>query len=188
MRHRASFLALVLCCAAPAEARAADGRLHAGFVAEAAIRFAIPPAWIWAVMRAESAFEARAVSSAGAIGLMQVMPKTYAELRTRHGLGPDPFDPRDNILAGAAYLREMHDRYGSPGFLAAYNAGPARYEAYLAGRALPAETRAYVAALAPQIGGASTPETSESPRPTLFVAPDLATSGLFVRRAPEARP
>ncbi len=188
MRHKASLLALILCCAAPAEAGAADGRAHAGFVGEAAIRFAIPPAWIWAVMRAESAFEARAVSPAGAIGLMQVMPKTYAELRLRYGLGADPFDPRDNILAGAAYLREMHDRYGSPGFLAAYNAGPARYEAYLAGRALPLETRAYVAALAPQIGESSTPEAATRPRPTLFVASDPAASGLFVRRTPEPRP
>lgn len=60
---------------------------------------------------------------------------------------------RDNILAGAAYLREMFDRYGSPGFLAAYNAGPGRYEEYLAGRPLPTETRAYVAALVPSFGG-----------------------------------
>ena len=73
--------------------------------------------------------------------------------RVRHRLGGNPYDPRDNILAGAAYLREMHDRYGSPGFLAAYNAGPGRYEEYLAGRPLPAETRAYVATLAPIVGG-----------------------------------
>jgi hypothetical protein len=81
------------------------------------------------------------------------MPDTWATLRVRHGLGANPYDPRDNILAGAAYLHDMHDRYGSPGFLAAYNAGPGRYEEYLAGRPLPAETRAYVAALAPIIGG-----------------------------------
>ena len=73
------------------------------------------------------------------MGLMQIMPKTYAELRARHRLGPDAYDPRDNILAGAAYLREMLDRYGSPGFLAAYNAGPLRYDQHLAtGRPLPA--------------------------------------------------
>jgi hypothetical protein len=88
------------------------------------------------------------------MGLMQIMPDTWAALRSRLSLGNDPYDPRDNILAGAAYLREMHDRYGSPGFLAAYNAGPGRYDEYLAdGRALPAETRAYVAALAPLVGG-----------------------------------
>jgi soluble lytic murein transglycosylase-like protein len=105
-------------------------------------------------MGAESAGDPRAVSRKGAMGLMQIMPDTWSELRARYGLGHDPFDPHDNILAGAAYLREMHDRYGSPGFLAAYNAGPQRYEEYLAGaRALPAETRAYVAVLAPLIGG-----------------------------------
>lgn len=86
------------------------------------------------------------------MGLMQIMPETWADLRMHHRLGNDPYDPHDNILAGAAYLHELHDRYGSPGFLAAYNAGPSRYEQYLAGRRLPAETRAYVATLAPLIG------------------------------------
>ena len=128
---------------------------HGAFIAEAAQRFGIPASWIVAVMRAESAGESRAVSSAGAMGLMPIMPATWAGLRTRHGLGRDPYDPRDNILAGVAYLRELHDRYGSPGFLAAYNAGPGRYEASLAGRPLPAETRAYVAWLAPIIDGSA---------------------------------
>jgi len=125
---------------------------YAAHIAEAAQRFGIPAAWIRAVMRVESANEVRAISPKGAMGLMQIMPPTWADLRTRHRLGGDPYDPRDNILAGAAYLRELHDRYGSPGFLAAYNAGPGRYEEHLAGRPLPAETRAYVATLAPQIG------------------------------------
>ncbi|KXV50006.1 lytic transglycosylase [Gluconobacter albidus] len=126
---------------------------YAAEVAEAARRFDIPATWIRAVMGAESAGDPGIVSSAGAMGLMQIMPGTWAELRIRHHLGRDPYDPRDNILAGAAYLRELHDRYGSPGFLAAYNAGPERYEASLAGRPLPLETRAYVAAVAPFIGG-----------------------------------
>ncbi|MGQ3141137.1 lytic transglycosylase domain-containing protein [Rhizobium oryzihabitans] len=126
---------------------------YGAFIAEAAQRFGVPEAWIRAVMRVESAGDVRAISSAGAMGLMQVMPATWVDLRIRHRLGSNPYDPRDNILAGAAYLREMHDRYGSPGFLAAYNAGPGRYEEYLAGRPLPAETRAYVATLAPLVGG-----------------------------------
>ena len=126
---------------------------YAAFVAEAAQSFRMPERWIWTVIRAESAGDVRAISPAGAMGLMQLMPATWAELRIRHRLGANPYDPRDNILAGAAYLREMFDRYGSPGFLAAYNAGPGRYEAYLAGRPLPAETRAYVAALVPSFGG-----------------------------------
>src|SRR5258705_7161359 len=94
----------------------------------------------------------RAISPKGALGPMQIMPRTWVELSVRYRLGIDPFDPHDNILAGAAYLREMHDRFGSPGFLAAYNAGPERYEQHLAaGRPLPAETQAYVSALAPVI-------------------------------------
>jgi hypothetical protein len=88
------------------------------------------------------------------MGVMQLMPDTWAALRVRYGLGRDPYDPRDNILAGAAFLREMHDRYGSPGFLAAYNAGPSRYEDYLdQRRPLPGETIAYVAELLPLIDG-----------------------------------
>jgi transglycosylase-like protein with SLT domain len=128
-------------------------RPFAVFVTEAAQRFSIPESWIRAVMRVESFGDARAVSPKGAIGLMQVMPKTYAELRVRHRLGADPCDAHDNILAGVAYLREMFDRYGSPGFLAAYNAGPARYDEHLIkGRPLPGETQDYVAKLAPMIG------------------------------------
>ncbi len=93
-------------------------------------------------------------SSAGAMGLMQVMPGTYDGLRQRYGLGDDPYDPHNNILAGTAYLKEMYDRYGSPGFLAAYNAGPRRVDDYLAGAGnLPDETVNYVASIAPRIGG-----------------------------------
>lgn len=141
---------------------------YADHIAEASRRFGVPIAWIRAVMSAESAGEPRALSSAGAMGLMQIMPATWADLRARHGLGRDPYDPHDNILAGTAYLRELHNRYGSPGFLAAYNAGPGRYEESLAGRPLPAETRAYVALLAPFIDG------SASTNPTAVAAIDRA--------------
>src|SRR6266446_7369597 len=127
---------------------------YAGYIAEASRRFGIPERWIRAVIRVESSGQVKAVSPKGAIGLMQIMPDTWAGLRLRYRLGRDPRDPHDNILAGAAYLREMHDRYGAAGFLAAYNAGPGRYAEYVAaGRPLPAETLAYVAALAPLIGG-----------------------------------
>ena len=127
----------------------------AAHIAEAAQRFAIPERWIRAVMTVESAGDQTARSPKGAMGLMQIMPKTWDDLRARHGLGSDPWQPRANILAGAAYLREMHDRYGSiAAMLAAYNAGSARYDARLAnGRALPAETVAYVAKIAPMIDG-----------------------------------
>ena len=100
--------------------------LYAADIAEASRRFGIPERWIRAVMRVESGGRVRAVSPKGAIGLMQIMPDSWAGLRQRCRLGRDPYDPHDNILAGAAYLREMHDRYGTAGFLAAYNAGPGR--------------------------------------------------------------
>lgn len=154
---------------------------HAAHIAEASQRFGIPEYWIRAVLRAESAGDVRAVSAAGAMGLMQVMPDTWAELRVRHGLGRDPYDPRDNILAGTAYLREMFDRYGNvAAMLAAYNAGPGRYDDYLAtGRTLPTETRAYVAALVPVLGGAAATEPQSSPPP---LPPDWRDAPLFVMR------
>ncbi|AZO34107.1 MAG: lytic transglycosylase domain-containing protein [Mesorhizobium sp.] len=120
------------------------------FVAEASRRFRVPQAWIRAVMNAESGGntmrDGRPITSrAGAIGLMQVMPATYAEMRVANGLGPNPHDPRDNILAGTAYLRAMYDRFGFPGLFAAYNAGPGRYEGYLKhGKPLPKETVDYL--------------------------------------------
>ena len=159
---------------------------YAIHIAEASQRFGIPEHWIRAVLRAESAGDVRAVSSAGAMGLMQVMPDTWAGLRVRHGLGRDPYDPRDNILAGTAYLREMFDRYGNVGaMLAAYNAGPGRYDEHrTTGRPLPAETRAYVAALAPILGGAA-PSDAPSRQPT--PPPDWRDAPLFVQRQDDSR-
>jgi soluble lytic murein transglycosylase-like protein len=126
----------------------------AAFIAEASQRCGVPASWIRAVMRVESIGDVHALSRKGAMGLMQIMPETWALLLARYDLGANPYDPHDNILAGAAYLRELNERYGAPGCLAAYDAGPARYEEHLAsGRSLPAETRAYVAALAPMIAG-----------------------------------
>lgn len=126
-------------------------------IAEAAQRFQLPTAWIRAVLVAESNGNPRAVSPKGAMGLMQLMPATWQALRVQHRLGADPFDPHDNIIAGAAFIRLLYDRYGSPGWIAAYNAGPGRYEASLRGRALPSETRAYVAAVAPNLSGDGNP-------------------------------
>ena len=141
---------------------------YAGFIAEASQRFGIPAAWIQAIVRVESRGDRSAISPKDAMGLMQLMPATWTALRARLGLGRDPFDPRDNILAGAAYLREMHDRYGSPGFLAAYNAGPGRYEDYRdRGRPLPPETIAYVAGLLPLIGDG----TDDGPMLTMAANP-----------------
>lgn len=117
-------------------------------VREASLAFGIPEHWLYALIRQESAGRINAVSAADAMGLMQLMPSTWQHQRARLGLGANPFEPRANILAGASYLREMYDLYGLDGFLAAYNAGPGRYRQWRdKGRPLPAETRAYVAAL-----------------------------------------
>ena len=139
-------------------ARPAPRDLYADHIADASQRFGVPVAWIRAVMRAESAGNARAISRKGAMGLMQIMPATWTALSARYVLGADPFDPRANILAGAAYLREMLDRYGDlASALAAYNAGPGRVDDYRAnGRPLPGETLSYVARILPDAGGEAT--------------------------------
>ena len=108
------------------------------YIREAAARFHVPGHWVRAVMHQELGGEQQATSPVGAMGLMQVMPATYEGLRVRYQLGDDPYDPHNNILAGTAYIREMYDRFGAPGFLAAYNAGPDRVDSYLAGRGRPA--------------------------------------------------
>ena len=98
-------------------------------IKEASQRFGIPARWIEAVITAESSGEPKAVSPKGAMGLMQLMPETWAELRDQHDLGADPFDARMNILAGTAYLKAMQDRFGYPALFAAYNqrrTGPLR--------------------------------------------------------------
>ncbi len=169
-------LSLVLAaCAGPGENAGPGGRYEIGalaprhyypppgppedpwgpYIREASGRFSVPGQWVRAVMHQESGGEEQAVSPVGAMGLMQVMPETYEGLRERYGLGSDPFEPHDNILAGTGYIREMYDRFGSPGFLAAYNAGPERVGDYLAGSArLPKETVNYLAAITPNLGNA----------------------------------
>jgi len=157
-------------------------------IVEAAARFDVPIKWIERVMRAESGgktiLDNRPITShAGAMGLMQLMPGTWAEMRRRLRLGGDPHDPRDNILAGTAYLRLMYDRFGYPGLFAAYNAGPARYAAHLAtGRALPGETRAYLLAVG---GEASQQADVRGPVPVnaIFFALSSEPSGAARDRA-----
>lgn len=164
-------------CAVPA--RADEMARWNPLIEEASARFAVPAAWIGQVMRAESAGRTQLAgrpirSSKGAMGLMQLMPGTWKDMRARLGLGTDPDDPRDNVFAGTYYLRLLYDQFGYPGLFAAYNAGPARYAQYLAGRALPAETMAY---LARTTGGPaqdsparpSRPARSVKPMQTLFV-------------------
>jgi len=109
-------------------------------IKEAAARYHLDPAMIRAVMQTESAFNATAVSRVGAMGLMQLMPDVAAELGA-----DDPMDPRQNIMAGARYLRQLLDAYRGnlPLALASYNAGPGAVKKY--GSVPPfKETRTYV--------------------------------------------
>lgn len=114
-------------------------------VERAAAANEVPPRLIAAVASVESAWEVGALSSAGAMGLMQLMPATAREL------GVEPWNPASNLLGGARYLAAMLGAFDDVGLaLAAYNAGPGRVvEALRAGKALPAETLAYV----PQVLG-----------------------------------
>ena len=122
-------------------------------IADAARRFQVPAAWIHNVMRNETGGRTflhgqPITSSRGALGLMQVEPGTYAEMAAQYRLGDDPFNPQDNIYAGAAYLRWLHGKYGFPAMFAAYNDGPGHLEDHLHhGQPLPQETRNYVASI-----------------------------------------
>lgn len=170
--------------AVAAQAKADPVALWHPLIVEASARFGIPVDWIYRVMRAESGGHAllrgRPITSPkGAMGLMQVMPATYADIARRYALGPDPHLPRDNILAGTAYLRLMYDRFGYPGLFAAYNAGPERYAALLrSGKRLPEETRLYLARIA-----GDTPPGVPAPAFTAPVAP-RATLFFPLNRAP----
>jgi hypothetical protein len=129
------------------------------YIRAASQRFDVPTSWIRNVMRVESGGNEYmgghlTVSAAGAMGLMQLEPETYREVAAQYGLGPDPFNPYNNIMAGAAYIHEMYAIFGSPGFLAAYNAGPGRLDEYVNDHVpLPQETQAYLAMIAPHIAG-----------------------------------
>jgi len=121
-------------------------------IVQAAQRFHVPAPWIRAVLAAESAGRTMSTESlpltsrAGALGLMQLMPQTYDEMRALYGLGTDPHDPHDNIFAGTAYLRQLFLAYGYPTMFSAYNDGPGNLEDKLRnGGLLPLETRNYAA-------------------------------------------
>lgn len=151
-------------------------------ITDAARRFAISERWIRAVMQAESDHDPLAVSPKGAMGLMQIMPATWTELRSRYRLGADPYQPRDNILAGAAYLAELHDLYGFPGVLAAYNAGPGRYEKHLVSdEPLPTETVDYVAKIMALIDGDTAPVMRKGAHPSRS---SWSIAPLFAARSP----
>jgi len=130
-------------------------------IADASRRFDVPQPWIRAVIVAESggrtmSSETEPITSrAGALGIMQLMPKTYADMRVAYGLGPDPQDPHDNIFAGTAFLHRLFLTYGFPVMFSAYNDGPGNLEYRLIHRELlPLETRNYVADITRALLGA----------------------------------
>lgn len=164
------------------------------YINEAAARFDVPAQWIRQVMRVESGGHEYingqlTVSSAGAMGLMQLEPATYQEVAEQNGLGSDPFNPYDNIMAGTAYIHTMYQIYGSPGFLAAYDAGPGRLNSYMNNHnALPGETVNYVAMIAPHIQGYYPAHRSEADQLALNTLPRSRVPGIlppgFVPQAP----
>lgn len=155
------------------------------YIREASARFGVPDRWIRAVIRQESGGHAVlhgepiTNASSGAMGLMQLMPATYDEMRVRYNLGQDAFEPHDNILAGTAYLREMYDQFGTPGFLAAYNAGPNRLQDYLENhRSLPDETRRYVFLIGSRLGDTHPQSRSPAEQVALNQIPVVISAGL----------
>lgn len=116
-----------------------SGRRYDPLIRKAAEDAGIPAALVKAVIHAESAFDAEAVSKKGAMGLMQLMPGTARELGV-----VQPFRPEENVRGGTRYLRRLHDRYGSWAYtLAAYNAGPTAVDRH-GGIPPYAETQQYV--------------------------------------------
>ncbi len=148
-------------------------------VETASKRFGVPQAWIRTVMRMESGGRTMSsdtqpiTSRAGAMGLMQVMPGTYREMRWQYGLGANAYDPHDNVFAGAAYLRWLHAKYGFPAMFAVYNDGPGHFEDRIAhGEALPAETRNYASRIAATLGGGGTAGSALHGRFVKFTRPN----------------
>jgi soluble lytic murein transglycosylase-like protein len=109
-------------------------------ISEAGQRFGLSSSLLKALIHVESYFDPRAVSKKGAIGLMQIMPQNLQTLEI-----VDPYDPWENIMGGARYLKRMLERFGGdlPLALAAYNAGPTAVEKYQDIPPYP-ETQAYV--------------------------------------------
>ncbi|HWE06603.1 MAG TPA: lytic transglycosylase domain-containing protein, partial [Rhizomicrobium sp.] len=153
----------------PESTFAAENRMSASqlvnrwtpLIASASQRFSVPANWIRAVVQMESGGrtmlneDTPITSRTGAMGLMQLEPGTYQEMRTQYRLGPNAYNPGDNIAAGAAYLRWLYSKYGYPAMFAAYNDGPGHLEERLMkGKLLPDETRNYISRIVTALGSA----------------------------------
>jgi soluble lytic murein transglycosylase-like protein len=148
-----------------------------GLVSGAGERHQIDPAFINSVIRAESAFNNRAVSRKGAQGLMQLMPQTANQLGVKN-----PFDPNANVEGGTKYLRELLEKYNFDvaKALAAYNAGPHRVDQY---RGVPPyyETQTYIARIIRDFNRQKIAEN-----PALANKPAAKTNGAKSRPMPQA--
>lgn len=158
--------------AKPASAAIGRAQRHASpaeweHIQAASREFGLPPDLLAAVAGREGVPDGKGgwmTSSKGARGMMQVMPATFAATAKRIGETRGQDDTAANIRVGAAYLREMLDRYGGnvSRAVAAYNAGPGRVDDVLAGKAqLPDETRGYVAKV---LDGAGDPTAQAAAR------------------------
>ena len=139
----------------------------------AAANNGLDPALLSAVIQQESAGDPSAVSPAGAQGLMQLMPRTAASLGVTN-----PFDPTQNVNAGAAYLRQLLDRYNGDTSLAlaAYNAGPGRVDQYGGIPPFP-QTQHYVSSILARIGSAFSPAPADSGAVPVSLVP-VSSGGL----------
>ncbi len=125
------------------------------FIREASTRYGVDATLVRSVMQTESAFDALAVSRAGAMGLMQLMPEVALELGVE-----DPFDPRQNVLGGVKYLRRLLDQYRGnvPLALASYNAGATNVTQYGGVPPFP-ETQNYVKQVTRLVASSRRPRT-----------------------------
>ena len=130
-------------------------------IAAAAKKQSLSPELVRAVMRQESGFKPCAVSVKGAQGLMQLMPATVTQFHVA-----DPFDPEQNVQAGAAFLKQLLKKYNGDLRLAlvAYNAGPARAD-QLEPSQYPLETQGYLANIFAELGAPETPPVEPAPAP-----------------------
>jgi hypothetical protein len=165
-------------------------------IKEASRRFGVAEDWIKAVMRVESGGHTSTAdghpitSPKGAMGLMQLMPETWRDMQRAYGLGNDPYDPHDNVMAGTAYLRWLYEKFGFPQMFAAYNAGPGTVAVKAAATGqLPQETRNYVQTIARILGSKSdvTPSAQAQPRQPLSdqVAEAETGGGMAVLTRPD---
>jgi len=157
-------------------------------IKEASRRFGVAEDWIKAVMRVESGGHTSTAdghpitSPKGAMGLMQLMPETWRDMQRAYGLGNDPYDPHDNVMAGTAYLRWLYEKFGFPQMFAAYNAGPGTVAVKAAATGqLPQETRNYVQAIARILG----PQSDVTPSSFSQVAQAESGGGMAVLTRPD---